>query len=64
MKVIILWAAPAAEAQGQETTWSGIDAVEETPAELKLHTDGDAYPVVVDREYVIAYNRVRTEGTE
>jgi len=49
MNVTVHWDAEAAEAQGRETTWGGIDWVEDYPDELKLHpTDGDQ-PVVVDR---------------
>jgi hypothetical protein len=58
MKVTVLWTGEAADAQGRETTWSGIEWVEDYPDELKLHPADDEHPVVVDREHVLAYNRM------
>jgi hypothetical protein len=52
-----MWTAEAAQAHGRETEWRGINGVEEYPGELKLHSDGDSPPVVVDRDYVVSYNR-------
>ena len=64
MQVTILWTHAAAQAQGQDTTWTGIADVEATPAELKLHPQDGTDPVVVDREYVIAYNPTETDATD
>ena len=61
MQVTVLWTGEAAEAQGRETTWHNIDWVEEHPDELKLHASDSDRPVVVDRDYVLAYNRTDTE---
>jgi hypothetical protein len=61
MQVTVLWSGEAAEAQGRETTWHNIDWVEEHPDELKLHASDSDHPVVVDRDYVLAYNRTDTE---
>jgi hypothetical protein len=52
-----MWTGEAADAQGRETKWTGIDWVEEHPDELLLHTEEGDHPVVVDRDYVIAFNR-------
>lgn len=57
MIVTIMWTADAAEAHGRETDYSNVTAVESYPQELKLHTEDDSPPVVIDREYVVAYNR-------
>jgi len=57
MHVTIMWIGEAADAQGRETKWTGIDWVEEHPDELRLHTEEGDHPVVVDRDYVIAFNR-------
>lgn len=57
MKVTVLWSGAAAEAQGRETTWGGIDWIEEHPNELRLHPADSEHPVVIDREHVLAYNR-------
>ena len=61
MQVTVLWTGKAADAQGQETTWAGIEWVEESPSELRLHASDSDHPVVVDRDYVLAYNRTDTE---
>lgn len=63
MHVTVLWTHAAAQAHGTETTWTGIASVEATPAELRLHPADGTAPVVVDREFVIAYNRTSSEGT-
>lgn len=57
MQVTILWTGETADAQGRETTWRGIEWVEEYPDELKLHPAEGEYPVVIDRDDVAAYNR-------
>jgi len=61
MIVTIMWTAAAAEAHGRETDYRGVTAVEQHPDELKLHTDDDSPPVVIDRDYVVAYNRYPEE---
>lgn len=62
MNVTVLWSDEAARAHGAETTWSSIASVEATPQELKLHPDNGADPVVVDRDYVVAYHRIETSS--
>jgi hypothetical protein len=62
MIVTIMWTAEAAEAHGRETEYTGVSAVEEHPDELKLHTDGNSPPTVVDRDYVVAYNRYEPDA--
>jgi hypothetical protein len=57
MKVTVLWTGAAADAQGRETTWASIDWVDEYPDELHLHPTDSDYPVVIDREHVLAFNR-------
>jgi len=57
MQVTVLWTGEAAEAQGRETTWTGIEWVDAHPDELELHPTDSEPPVVVDRDHVLAYNR-------
>lgn len=59
MHVTVLWTHAAAQAHGPETTWTGIASVEESMDTIRLHkTDADAEPVVINRDLVVAYNRV------
>jgi len=62
MIVTILWTAEAAAAHGRETEYRGVTGVEQHPDELKLHTDDDSPPVVIDRDYVVAFNRFDPES--
>lgn len=61
MIVTIMWTAEAAQAHGRETEYRGVTAVEQYPDELKLHTEDGSPPVVLDREYVVGYNRYEPE---
>jgi hypothetical protein len=62
MRVTIMWTAEAAKVHGRETEYRGVSGVEEYPGELKLHTDGDSPPTVIDREYVVSYNRYEPDA--
>ena len=61
MHVTILWTDAAAQAHGPETTWTGIDSVEQTMDMLHLHKQTDGPPVVVPLANVAAYNRIDVE---
>jgi len=61
MIVTIMWTGDAAAAHGRETEYHGVASVEEHPNELRLHTDEESPPTVVDRDYVVAYSRYEVD---
>jgi len=61
MIVNIMWTAEAAAAHGRSTEYRGVTGVEQHPDELKLHTDNDTPPTIIDRDYVVSYSRYEVD---